>query len=95
VIGRRSELRQKPGQIRLRIDLQQPTGADDSVDDRRAPASLGVADMHPVLRADFRRSDVAFDRVLIDVDVPVPGLGVPNKLGPTIQRVLGSIAQVA
>jgi hypothetical protein len=54
-----------------------------------------MADVHPVLRADLRRPDVTFDRVLIDVDVPVTGLGISNQLGPAIQRLLGSIAQVA
>ena len=44
---------QNPTQIIDRICLQQLAPAGDRVDHRRAPAGIRVADVEPVLRAEF------------------------------------------
>ena len=76
------------------IELQQTTRSHDCVDHGRTPARHRVADVHPVFRADLCRRDVAFDRVLIDVDMIVGRLGIPDQLGPAVQGVFRSIAQM-
>ena len=65
----------------------------DRVDHRRAPASVRMPDVQPVLCTKFGRADAALNAVLIDQHMADAGLGVPGECLPASKGIGGGLAE--
>jgi hypothetical protein len=65
VIFHGGQATQHIGQVFLRINATAAATLNDGVDDRAAPASVGVADEQPALSTDHRWPHIIFHVVII------------------------------